>query len=422
MNNRLDASIAPQPLPAPEPQPVLTVHGRSADRALATGPPRFLFLDAEQRSTLAAVRAAARYGYRAAAAGSDRASLAHLSRACSDALVVPRPDTEPAAFVAALEEILDRDRYAGVITATEASLLALSEGRDRLAHLVPLGLPPHDVVVRCVDKVALAEAAAAVGAPTPTSIICESPAAGIDAMRRLGPPVVVKPATSLVRTGGDVWRQEGKFVSSEAELMRTHTRFGPRFIVQRLVSDAVLRSASGVVVDGRVRALTPVRYLRTWPPHAGSASLAETVAPLDGMPERIEALLNALGWEGLFEVEFLLAGPDVFMLDLNPRLHGWFTLALHAGADPLLPWCEWLLDGTVTDGRVVATPGVRYRWEEGELGTVLWNLRRGRLGTALSVARPRRGVVYAVSDVADPAPLAAWLLAFVRRAFRRLRR
>ncbi len=140
------------------------------------------------------------------------------------------------------------------------------------------------------------------------------------------------------------------------------------------------------------------------------------------MPERIEGLLNAIGWEGLFEVEFLLAGDDVFMLDLNPRLHGWFTLALHAGADPLRPWCEWLLDGTVTDGRVVATPGVRYRWEEGELGTVLWNLRRGRLGTALSVARPRRGVVYAVSDVADPAPLAAWLLAFVRRAFRRLRR
>ncbi len=245
VNNRLDASIAPQPLPAPESQQLLTVHGRSADRIAATGPPRFLFLDAEQRSTLAAVRAAARYGYRAAAAGSDRASLAHLSRACSDALVVPRPDTEPAAFVAALEEILDRDRYAGVITATEASLLALSEGRDRLAHLVPLGLPPHDVVVRCLDKVALAEAAAAVGAPTPTSIVCESPAAGIDALRQLGPPVVVKPATSLVRSGDDVWRQEGKFVSSEAELLRTHSRFGPRFIVQRLVSDAVLRSAVG---------------------------------------------------------------------------------------------------------------------------------------------------------------------------------
>jgi len=140
------------------------------------------------------------------------------------------------------------------------------------------------------------------------------------------------------------------------------------------------------------------------------------------MPQRVEALVNAIGWEGLFELEFLESGTELYTLDFNPRLHGWFTLSLHAGADPLRPWCEWLLDGEIPDKLVVATPGVKYRWEEGELGTALWHLRRGRLGAALSVARPQRGVVHAISDASDPAPLAAWALAFVRRALRHLRR
>jgi predicted ATP-grasp superfamily ATP-dependent carboligase len=395
---------------------------RPAPRAVPPpgAPPRFLLTDAEQRSTLAAARAIAGYGYEVAAAGSDRGSLAHLSRACSKRLIVPRPDKEPDAFVDAIQQILEHHSYAGVITATEASLLALSAGRERIERLVRLGLPPHEVVVRTLDKTAFAEAAAAAGAPGPAGIVCDSIAEGMHALREVGFPAVVKPATSLVRTDDAVWRQEARIVGSESEFMRTHRRFGSRFIVQQLLPEATIWSCSGLAVDGRLRALTPVRYIRTWPPRAGSASYAETVPPFDTMPQRVEAVLNAIGWQGLFELEFLESGPDVYTLDLNPRLHGWFTLSLHAGADPLRPWCEWLLNGEVPPELVVATPGVKYSWEEGELGTMLWNLRHGRLRAALAVARPQRGVVYAISDASDPGPLAAWALAFVRRALRRL--
>lgn len=421
---RLRASAAqPSALPA-DPHGVLETFARRAPRAVAppSAPPRFLFTDAEQRSTLAAARAVAGYGYEVAVAGSDRASLAQLSRACCERLVVPRADEEPDAFVDAIERILERGSYAGAIAATEASLLALSQGRQRLERLVRLGLPPHEVVVRSLDKISLAELAAATGAPTPPGIVCDSAAAGVAALRELGLPAVVKPATSLVRTTAAVWRQEARIVTSESEFVRTHRRFGSRFIVQRLQPGARVWSCSGLALDGRARALTAVSYIRTWPPHAGSASYAMTVGPFDGMPERVEALLNAIGWEGLFELEFLESGADLFTLDFNPRLHGWFALSLHAGADPLRPWCEWLLDGEVSDELVVAAPGVSYRWEEGELGTALWLLRRGRLGAALSVARPQRGAVHAIYDASDPAPLAAWALAFGRRALRHSRR
>ena len=48
-----------------------------------------------------------------------------------------------------------------------------------------------------------------------------------------------------------------------------------------------------------------LRYLRTWPPEAGNAALTETVAVPAELAERVGALVAALGWEGIFELELV---------------------------------------------------------------------------------------------------------------------
>ena len=95
-----------------------------------------------------------------------------------------------------------------------------------------------------------------------------------------------------------------------------------------------------------------------------------TIAPPDGLVERSLALLRAIGWRGIFDLEFVeLPGGRYATIDLNPRVYGSMALTIAAGAN--LPGI-WV---AVLEGRrprpVVARAGVHYRWEEGEVRVVL---------------------------------------------------
>jgi len=76
-------------------------------------------------------------------------------------------------------------------------------------------------------------------------------------------------------------------------------------------------------------------------------------------------------------------------------------------------WCDWLLGRQPAP--VSARPGVRYRWEEGELAHLGLQLRHRHYGQALAVMRPRRHVVHAQAQLTDPLPLVARSLQLLGR-------
>jgi predicted ATP-grasp superfamily ATP-dependent carboligase len=155
-----------------------------------------------------------------------------------------------------------------------------------------------------------------------------------------------------------------------------------------------------------------------WPPGAGSASFAETIEPPAELVSRVEALLESVGWEGIFEVE-VLSLPDgrLAAMDLNPRVFGWMTLARQAGVNIAAIWCD-AIRGEIRP-RVTARPGVAYRWEDAELFHLVRSLLGGRFDEARSVLRPRRGTAYGYGRLNDPGPLAARMIdVTVRRVAR----
>jgi hypothetical protein len=93
------------------------------------------------------------------------------------------------------------------------------------------------------------------------------------------------------------------------------------------------------------------------------------------------------------------------------------TLAVRAGANLPAIWLESLSGGARTT--VVGRPGVRYRWEKGDLQHLLWQLRRRRLRAAASALRPQRRVAHAYFELRDPAPLGAAAFALARRSLRK---
>jgi predicted ATP-grasp superfamily ATP-dependent carboligase len=204
-------------------------------------------------------------------------------------------------------------------------------------------------------------------------------------------------------------------VENEAALPGALRPYASPFIVQRF-EHARFLSCSGVIADGRLLALTTSSVPRLWPPIAGMHAFAETVAVPAGLAARVRALLCELGWQGIFQVQMLeRAGGGFSVIDLNPRVFASMTLDHRAGANLAAIWCEWLLGGRPIP--VTASPGFRYRWEEGDLCHLVWQLRRGRLRAAASVLRPHQRVAHAWFRATDPGPLLARALELAVKRF-----
>jgi predicted ATP-grasp superfamily ATP-dependent carboligase len=333
-------------------------------------------------------------------------------------LRVPIPQAHPGAFVDALTNELRKRPYALLIPAGDETLSLISEYRDQIEpHLSgPLGLPPREVVERVMDKGQLLDAAEGAGLRCPATVRCSSAADAIAAARAFGLPVMVKPRTSVFELGGARRREASRLAVSEPEVTLAADGFGGRCLVQ-LAERGDVYSFAGVYAAGGLIACSLARYIRTWPPAAGNAAFAETMRLPAELCERVSALLQRVGWEGIFELELLGHADGTFSaLDLNPRLYGSVSLAIEAGADLPSTWCRWLLGERPPFA--TARPHVLYRWEEGELRRVLAESRLlDAVGTA-AVLRPHRHTVHAYFRWNDPAPLAAWALHRVQRAAR----
>jgi predicted ATP-grasp superfamily ATP-dependent carboligase len=378
---------------------------------------RVLITDAEERAVLGACRGLRSAGYRVSAAARGRPAATHWSRFCSERLLLPDVRESVPAFVDGLEEVLRGGEYAALIPGSDASVLAISEHRQQLDYLTRLGLPSQEVVRRSVDKLVLLEVAAAAGLPAPDSRVCADTEEALIAAFELGFPVAVKPAQSFLPSGEGVRQQRIAIVQDRATLARVAPEFGAPFIVQRFERGGFLFSCTGVIADGRLLALTTSRVQRMWPPPGGMHTFSETVQVPPGLAGRVRALLAALEWQGIFQLQMLeLEGGRFAVIDLNPRVFASVTLDARAGANLPAIWCDWLLDRMPYP--VQARPGVRYRWEEGELCHLFWQLRRRKFRAAASVLRPRRRVVHAWFRLTDPGPLVARALDLGLRAIK----
>ena len=290
-------------------------------------------------------------------------------------------------------------------------MIAISKHRHLLESHIRLGLPPHDVVTRSYEKTVVMDWATTASLSPPTSIVCADRSEAVAAADHIGFPVMVKPSRSqLLDQRLNRLRHQPSRIASEANVLkRMLDVLDVPIIIQRYVQDASVLSVSGVIAEGRVLAMATSRYHRTWPPSAGAASFSETMATPTTLATSVQTFLEGVGWQGIFEIELLASkGGRFSLIDFNPRVYGSMALAIEAGVNLPVIWCDWLLGRDLRPA--IASPHIRYRWESGEAHSLLWRIRRGEFGEAASIARPRSRVVHALFRFRDPAPLLAGAL------------
>ena len=336
-----------------------------------------------------------------------RVAMAAWSRATERRITLPDPSASPERFIEALVDRVASGSWDVLVPGSEASLLPISTQRDELEPHIALGLPSHSVVLDSLDKLLLQRTGADVGLAPPASVACEDLSEARAAADELGFPVIVKPARSF-RAGSDAsLEQKGAAIVRDQDGLDAAVRLvGEPLTVQQLVSDPRIVSCAGVRLPEGLAGFTVARYARTSPPEVGSAAFATTIEPPEGVRARVEDLLTQIGWEGIFELELLdLGNGRLGAIDLNPRLFGWLSLAIGAGANLPAIWCEHVLRRG-TAAAADAAPGYRYRWEEGELKYVVHQVRRLNR-RALAPLRPQRDVIHACFELRDPAPVLA---------------
>jgi predicted ATP-grasp superfamily ATP-dependent carboligase len=363
---------------------------------------RVLMSAEEITGGLAAVRALRAAGYEPWVALTRPRPLIASSRAPAGFVAAPDPALDADAFARALAAAADELSVVAVIPGSEDALLGLA-GRT---HLFPaaavVGIPEPDVVERVLDKVAVAELAAASGLETPRTVTLGAAELRSRAAE-LAYPVVLKPDRTKVHNDqGSLQRVEARRVENAQQLQDVvASATVDRWLVQPFL-DGALAAVCGVVWDGRIVCASNQLAARIWPPICGISAYAVTV-PRDEQVERaVEQLLARIGWNGIFQAQFLRLRDRAYFIDLNPRIYGSLALAAAAGLNLPAVWVDLLRGRTpsVAPYRV----GTRYRAEGNDARALTSELRHGRWRAASLGALPRRRTTHAVFSLRDPLP------------------
>ena len=320
------------------------------------------------RSALATVRALGMAGHPVVVVASHSGSLAAASRFATRVIAVE--SLSETAYGHEVRQIAS-DAGATVIFATsDAALRALFPTTNTL-----------------MDKATLGERANAVGLSTPET----REVAANDIDESFTPdvfPMIVKPRT---KTPGGMAAIR---VDTREELRKALRDGG---LVQPWIPDTT-RALSGIVWGGVLVASVQQRYLRTFPARAGTASAAITEPVNTEWATALTALL--VETNGIFQAQFV--GSD--LIDLNLRPYGSMPLALAAGLN--LPDLVCRLSAGETVEPVTGTVGVRYRWTDGDLRTLISDLRSGNRSVAdtIKAIAPRQGTAHSITTLSDPRP------------------
>jgi predicted ATP-grasp superfamily ATP-dependent carboligase len=361
------------------------------------------------RGSLAACRALARDGW-TVGIGSPEKGLAASSRWAHRWHRVPPVEEDFDGFLEATERAIRREGYEAVFCSSDAEALGLSYGRKKITAIVPY--PPHENVVRAIDKLELTRAAHRVGLAAPDTV----PATD-EEIRRIGGPVLVK--ARLHWTPGALHapsRLKAAICNTPQEAQRVVAGWrahGAEAILQQVVTGRLVHFMT--IMDPSGQLLAVVQTLAeplTNPPVVGQRVRSVTVAVDAELERKVRDLFIDLGWVGLASLNLLLPEDgEAQLIDFNGRYSASFDQYIAAGPNFPAIWAR-MVTGRPVPPRMRARERIRFQWLEGDLRRALVQRRGGLLRDVLDCLAYAPGAVHTLWRWDDPVPAVRFLIKF----------
>ncbi len=353
----------------------------------------------------------------------DERSIARWSRYVGQHRAVPDL-RDPAAALEALRSVgrsLQPARWV-LFPTREETVSVVAENREELDQLFRVTTPSSHAVRAAWDKRETYRVARQHDVSTPRSWV-PGDRDGLSAVDLSG-PVVVKPAIKehfFYATGAKAWRADDRAGLEDAWERAAAIVDPAEIIVQEMVPGDGHRQLSycALVRDGRPVVTMTARRLRQHPSDFGRASTYVRTERLPEIDEPSARWLEAVGYDGLVELEYKLDERDEVpkLLDVNARTWGYHTLGAAAGVD--FAYLMYL-DRT---GRPAAPATARedvswLRWVT-DLPNAVKDLRLGRLDVRDYLRSLGHVDAEAVVSLRDPMPALAEVLMLPYLAVRR---
>jgi D-aspartate ligase len=296
--------------------------------------PPILLTNADWYGTLAATRVLGQRGVPVYVASNRWLASASWSRYATRKLTSP-PLEEPERFLDWLCAFGEREPGAVLYPTSDEATFLYALRIDELSRRFRMYQPGLDPILHVLDKKRLYATARAVGLEIPETWFPESEA-DVEKIAREAPmPVLIKPRTQVLsRT-----HSKGIIVRERSELLASYrllrdSGYG-RALLDRMpgASQPMIQS---YLVEGaqeiHVLAAFRDRERRSFAARSGfkifqrprslGIGLCFVDAPLDlPLADRVRALADAVGYFGLFQLEFIRAGKRNLLIDFNPRFY-----------------------------------------------------------------------------------------------------
>jgi D-aspartate ligase len=357
---------------------------------------------------LAAIRSLGRRGLRVLAIDNRPYALGFRSR-YAERRLAPDPLDDEEGFIEALREIEDEtEGPLPVFPTHDEHVNAIARHADVLAERYRFPFPSWEVLERIQSKRHQLETAESAGLPVPRTFHPTSRDEALAAGEELGFPVMVKPSANV-----GFRRSHGRQLfrcQNATDLERAYEAAAPfEPMVQELIpggDEELYTLGSYVSPDGEALGLFSGHKLRQTRGYMGSARIGEAVWVKEVVEEGL-AFLRALGYHGISQVETKRDPRDgrYKLMEINPRLWQWHSLAAACGVD--LPYIAYrdLVGDPLPPARM---HGDGKRWAITLMA-----------GSSLALERPP--YVDAVFARDDPKPALVQLGRFAHRGIRRLK-
>jgi D-aspartate ligase len=324
-------------------------------------------LGADSYGTLAAARCYKRHGIKVSVADDGRVARTMFSR-CVDERFVHPPLAELGAFFDWLSTWGEQHPGTLIYPSTDDLAWLLAIERKRLGRTFRMLSPGEETMIALLDKVQLGACGGELGIDTPRSVTLGAAVEDDEAAVRtddLRYPLLIKPRTRVLLQGGSkgiLVRDRTQLAPQLAryrKLVTFHAAFTSRHpdlaqpIVQEYLGAAEMSilSVAGFVASDDYCGLASMKVLQR--PRKLGIGLCFEARTLDGpLLEKLVAMCRKVGYEGVFEAEFVVTDGRRLLIDFNPRFYSQIGFEIARGLPlPLLVWEAVTGERTPTLGR-----------------------------------------------------------------------
>lgn len=340
--------------------------------------------------------------------------VSRFSNSVSSFITCPSADDDEEYVQFLLSTAADRDLSGWVLfPSTDETVRILAQHRDPLLERYRVTTPQWNTVKYLYDKRLTRLLAVERDVPVPETWI---PGNGHE-LENLGCtfPVVVKPAISkhfMAATKKKAYRADS--IQELTTIYETVARImdPSEILVQELIPGGAqnLYSFVGFFENGNPVAGLAARRPRQHPMEFGRASTYVETVDIPELEALSTQLLTGIGYTGLAEVEFMFDANDgrFEFLEVNARIWGWHTFAIHAGLDLLYLAYAHAVGEDFHVGP--ARQGTRWVRLVTDLPTAISEILAGRLTLRQYLATMSGDVEFAVFSLRDPLPFLADLI------------